>query len=73
MVEADSNQVYRGVVQSEGPSSTGIDTEGYIIPTVVPDADVSTLLSGYNPASIDPAIAQEIARAVLDALQQATS
>jgi hypothetical protein len=68
MVEADSNQVYRGAVQSEG-----INTEGYVIPVVVPDADVSTLLTGYNPESIEPAITQEIVRAVLDALQQATS
>jgi hypothetical protein len=73
MIEADSSQVHRGTIQSENPSSTEINTEGYVIPTVVPDADVSTLLAGYNPANIDPAIAQEIAKAVLDALQQATS
>lgn len=71
MVEADSSQIHRGTIQSENPSSTEINTEGYVIPTVIPDADVTRLLAGYDPTNIDPIIAQEIARAVLDALNQA--
>jgi hypothetical protein len=66
MKKSDNSQIVKAIID---------DIDGWVIPIIISNEEVATLLSAYNPAdnySPDAASSRELARLVLDALKTAT-
>ena len=69
----DYQQVRQSGVTVEDTDGTKIDTEGFIIPVIIPASAVPELLANYDPSSgTSPlvATARPLARVILDALRR---
>lgn len=69
----DYQQVRESGVTVEDTDGTQIDTEGFIIPIIIPLSEVAELLANYDPASsTSPLVAysRPLSRAILDALKR---
>ena len=69
----DYRQVRESGVTVEDTDGTKIDTEGFIIPIIIPLSEVAELLANYDPtSSTSPLVAysRPLSRAILDALKR---
>ena len=69
----DYQQVRESGVTVEDTDGTKIDTEGFIIPIIIPLSEVGELLANYDPASgTSPGVtySRPLSRAILDALKR---
>ena len=69
----DYRQVRESGVTVEDTDGTQIDTEGFIIPIIIPLSQVGELLANYDPASeTSPSVtySRPLSRAILDALKR---
>lgn len=69
----DYQQVRESGVTVEDTDGTQINTEGFIIPIIIPLSEVGELLANYDPASgTSPSVtySRPLSRAILDALRR---
>lgn len=71
-IHVDMGAVFEGITNTLDQNGNDVSVAGVTLPVLVPEADIASLLAGYDPAnqySPSADTSRKIARSILDALK----